>query len=156
MGAAPRSKIITDTDVLKILVGTNFPSDPCFDIVLKRHSNLSVTVDSDNGIGSVAINVTPQTGLSVYQSQGKNQRPVASLFTENHEGQTLALYDLDMDGQWDVKKTPTMDVKCSIWIDTQWLEVDSIQDLMSSNVKAIKGNSEFEFHGSWKKIATGR
>ena len=74
-----------------------------------------------------------------------------SFFSEDKGKKLFAIFDLDCDGQWDVKKTPTKEKKTFIWFGNEWLDVDKVDGLLSPEPTATKGEKEFEFHrGKWK------
>jgi hypothetical protein len=68
------------------------------------------------------------------------------LFTGNAEG----FFDLNVDGIWDVKKTPTQNQKNFILFKGEWLAVDKIDGLLSKAPTAKSGDKQYLFQGAWK------
>ncbi|MGH7991143.1 MAG: hypothetical protein ACREDS_13255, partial [Limisphaerales bacterium] len=71
-------------------------------------------------------------------------------FTEDSEGKVLMFLDFNLDGVWDVKRTPTREQKNYIFFQGQWLAVDRIGGLLSKTPNAKSGNKQFVFQGTWK------
>ncbi|MCX8157816.1 MAG: hypothetical protein N3J91_15485, partial [Verrucomicrobiae bacterium] len=61
--------------------------------------------------------------------------------------------DLDLDGQWDVKKSPTRKAVTFILLQGEWFEVDKIEGLLSKTPSALREGKQYKFDGSrWKAV----
>jgi len=85
----------------------------------------------------------------VCQASKPDTTDLLYLFTSDAEGKILCEFDLDFDGVWDVKESPTRHMKY-IFFEKDWLEVDEIKDRNSEKPTATKGDRRYEFSKSWK------
>ena len=135
---------------LRIFCSDKFPEDwaseihvgarlfPYFSVEGKTNQPKSLCINHDLG-GSV----------SIVRKQTKEESYLLFLFTSDEDGHILCLFDLNIDGIWDVKESSTLKKKY-IFVENHWLEVDKIEGRNSDKPTAIKGSQHYQFKKTWK------
>ena len=148
------NKPLFETESVKIVANANFPKDlecevfvgaagtPYFHVEGKQNQLRSAQIEFQNA----------DTIVSVVRKEAETNSFALYLFSEDTEGKVLGLFDLNMDGVWDVKRTPTRDQKNFIFFENQWVAVSRIDGLLSAKPTAEGQGFRYEFHGVWKLV----
>jgi hypothetical protein len=83
------------------------------------------------------------------RKEGQTNSYALDLFTYDKDGKVLMVFDLNMDGVWDVKRTPTRNEKNFILFQDHWLAVDRIDGLLSETPIAEKAGKRYVFNKAW-------
>lgn len=145
-----KPRILIEQDSLKVSAADTFPKDLGCEIHVGSERNPYFRTEGEHGQLKLAlIDVNLSTTVSVRRRDTQKQSYYLFLFSEDGEGRVFGLFDLNMDGEWDVKKTPTGDKKNFIRLAGEWFEVDEIEGLSSETPTAVKGGKHYEFRGKW-------
>lgn len=98
-----------------------------------------------------SIDISPEASVSVVRGRGGSNAFVLYLFYEDSEGKVVSIFDLNVDGAWDIKKTTRRGKRNLIRYDGEWLEVDKIVDIPSGTPRAVKNETQYEFVDTWKR-----
>jgi hypothetical protein len=90
--------------------------------------------------------------VSVVQKEGAPVTYALYLFYLDTEGKVTTLFDLNMDGVWDVKRTPTRKEKNFIFLYNNWVGVERIDGLLSAKPTTDVQGVPYEFNGAWKRV----
>jgi hypothetical protein len=152
-GSQPsEEQVLVERDSLKVLATKAFPKDLSCEIFVGAAKNPSFrTTGADGRIERATIDLGLR-GPAVSLARKATQPPsyFLYLFLDQPNGVT-ALFDLDLDGQWDVKKTPNK--KEFIRMNNEWAEVDQVDGIPSEKTTAIRGRTQFVFDkGKWISV----
>lgn len=148
------NKPLFEAKSIKVVANDNFPQDlecevfvgpkatPYFHVEGKQNQFRSAQIEFQNA-GPI---------VSVVRKEGETNSYALYLFSEDTEGKVFGLFDLNMDGVWDVKRTPTRNQKNFILFDSQWVAVSRIDGLLSVKPIAEGQGVHYEFHGVWKLV----
>ena len=128
----------------EIFVGTNrvpYPNGSPYFSAEGTSNQLEVVDFEFVGSGPVVGAIRKKDGTNSY---------ILHLFTEDVERKVVSFFDLNFDGTWDVKKTPTRSPKNFILFQGQWLVVDEIDGLLSRRPTAKQGDKKYVFLEMWK------
>jgi hypothetical protein len=167
--------VVVERESLKVLTAGNFPKDLASEIYIGptrslpwftaegRHGRVETAsievIDTTNTEGDIKDSSqavlgkgTVRSTISVLRKEGVKDSYVLYLFSEDRDGKVFGLFDLNFDGQWDVKKTPTWEKQNFIFVGSEWLEVDRIDGLQSTKPTAVRGAIRYEFQETWKQV----
>jgi hypothetical protein len=151
---ATERHVLYEREPLKVVGSKTFPMDLSCEIFLGETQIPSFSIQGKLGrIETKTVNINQESSVSVLRKIGDKESYVLYLFSEDQDGKVVGMFDLNLDGEWDVKKTPTRDQKNFIRIGAQWHEVDSIDGLTLQTPTAVKGASNYEFRGKWVPLS---
>ena len=152
LAANSRFRLIMDQKFLKVHVSEGFPGDlDCKILVGPDGSPHFHTEGTQERMKAASIDIDLGPSVSVLRKEGVGNPYVLYLFSEDEEGKVIGLFDLNMDGIWDVRKRPTRKQNF-ISIDCKWIEVTKIDGLLTGTPKAEGHGVRYEFRGSWEVI----
>jgi len=138
--------VLVERDSLKILAHDGFPKVMDCNIYL---GNLLIPLVDASGkdgmVDDARINVDIDSSVGMILRDRERELRGIMLFFHDFEGKAVALFDLNIDGIWDIKKTPTRVPANFIWFRGDWLEVNEISGITSSKTKASSNIRQFEF-----------
>jgi hypothetical protein len=138
---------------IKVVANENFPADlGCEIFVGPKGSPYFRAEGKQSQVKAVTLESTGAgPAVSLVRIEGKTNSYALYVFTEDTEGKIVGLFDLNMDGVWDVKRTPTQKQKDFIFFDNQWVAVARIDGLLSAKPVAEGPAGHYEFRGGmWK------
>jgi hypothetical protein len=152
-GSQPsEEQVLLERDSLKVVAAKAFPKDLSCEIFVGAPKNPSFkTTGADGRVERATIDLGVR-GPAVSLARKATQPPsyFLYLFLDQPNGVT-ALFDLNLDGEWDVKKTP--DTKAFIRIKNEWVEVGQVDGIPSEKTTAIRGRTQFVFDkGKWISV----
>ena len=116
---------------------------------IKNWSYPSFRTEARSGnLTDAVIDVSPETSILAYQKENKEFG--LYLFSFDKDGKVFALFDINLDGVWDVRQTPTKTPKYYINLEGTWVGVDHLEGLKSDVPAAAKDRTPYEFHGEWR------
>jgi hypothetical protein len=144
-GSQPsEEQVLLERDSLKVVAAKAFPKDLSCEIFVGAPKNPSFkTTGADGRVERATIDLGVR-GPAVSLARKATQPPsyFLYLFLDQPNGVT-ALFDLNLDGEWDVKKTP--DTKAFIRIKSEWVEVGQVDGIPSEKTTAARGKTQFVF-----------
>jgi hypothetical protein len=144
-------RVLAQADSLKVVSHDEFPKDLSTEIQIGSQPFPNFSTEGRNGmLQSATINVNAGTRITVLRQEGDGS--VLMMFSQDSQGKVFALFDLDLDGQWDVKKTPTKPEKNFIWQNGNWKSVDMAIGITSKEPTATVGHEHYKFHHGWARI----
>jgi hypothetical protein len=155
-------RVLLERDSIKVIAAGTFPKDLECEIQVGQQASPTAllrgqptpnfaTQGADGRLKSAAIHLGLQTSLLALRKDGAKEAYIVNLFTLDKDRHVLSLYDLDIDGQWDVKKT-TREPKEFIRLGAEWLDVDEIKGLLSDQPTAVRKDAHFVFQdGKWRR-----
>ena len=145
---------IFETNSIKVVTNEKFPQDLESEIFVgPKGSPYFHSEGTQSKLESAEISLGgTNPSICVFQKGNETNSYVLYLFTSDAEGKVLGLFDLNMDGVWDVKRTPTREQKNFIFFDNLWVAVIKIDGLKSANPTAEAKGIHYEFRNSWKLI----
>ena len=149
-------RILAEADSIKVVGTDAFPKDLMCDVHIgPKLFPCFHTEGGRGGLDSATIVINLDSSVSVSRKDTKKDSYVLSLFLEYGDKKALLLFDLNCDGQWDVKKTLPRE-KTFIFFGKEWFEVNNAEGLQSVKPTAAKGERQFEFcNGAWQKSTKG-
>jgi hypothetical protein len=135
---------LVDRESLKVVVANTFPKDMSCEINVGPNKEITYLTKGDDGrVNSARIDLgVGRPAVSLLRKEGHQTSYVLYLFLEEKPGQHLvALFDLDLDGEWDVKKTE----KQYIRLGSEWVEVDQVEGITAEKTTAARGTRRFLF-----------
>lgn len=145
------TRVLVERQSLEVLATGMFPKDLACEIhVGPKTSPYFVTTGGNERIEMALIRTPDVGGPSVSLVRRDTDKPsyFLHLLFDDKNGKVVSLFDLNVDGQWDVKKT-TKDGTI-IYMEGKWVNVDEINSLMAIKPVATKGDKRFEFDGMWQ------
>jgi hypothetical protein len=137
---------------LRVLASDGFSTNLEFQIYVGSHLYPSFnTTGRSNELTSASIDLGVTDRVSVVRKRTNDNSYLLYFFTTDADEKILCLFDLNMDGVWDVKESPTRK-KRYIFLEKDWLEVDKIENRNSEKPTAVKGVQKYEFQQSWKLV----
>ena len=99
------------------------------------------------------INVNIDTSVSLIRKNTKEISYALTFFSEDEDQKIFMLFDLNMDGQWDMRDNPTRSESRSlIYLNGEWLSVDKNENRLSDLPVAWKNDVRYEFrNGKWSE-----
>ncbi|MBR4250627.1 MAG: hypothetical protein IKQ24_10805 [Verrucomicrobia bacterium] len=115
-----------------------------------------LNADETEQIKILDIKVNIDTSVSLVKKNTKEVSYALTFFSEDEDQKIFILFDLNMDGQWDVRVNPTRSENRSlIYLDGEWLSVDKKENLLSDLPLAWKNDTRYEFrNGKWSETKT--
>lgn len=145
-------RTIVDIEGLKVIAADTFPETPTTEIYVGTDQFPYFTTDGkERSISSARVQLDEQTSVSLVRKSEERDEFVLYLFTEDPDGKVVAFFDLNIDGVWDVKKTPTRKSKNFIKLEKQWVEVESIEGILLRPVASQADSQFLFFEGEWKQ-----
>lgn len=152
-GQIIKPRVLAEGDSLKVIGAEGFPKNlECEIYVGPQPSAYFGTKGANGRIDMASIYSARPTGpvISLVRRDTERESYFLQLFTEDADGKVLSLFDLNLDGVWDVKKTTKEGQRNLIFLRNQWIEVDKIDRLHAAKPKATKGEEQFEFDEEWR------
>lgn len=168
-----KPRVLASGESIKVIAAENFPESMACDIYLGQPRDLPwISIEGKEGLvedatihlidasksettkgrTSILNKGVTMPSVSVVRKETERESYILCFFLEDRDGKTVALFDFNLDGQWDVKKTPTREQRAFIFIENGWHEVDGIDALRSAKPIAKRGGSKFEFEEIWKPV----
>lgn len=149
---APEYRTVVDVPSLTVKAKDDFPHSLSIEVSVGPKPFPYFRTEGRQQIDTATIDINAETSVSVLSKDGGENAFILYLFSEDDGGRVFGIFDLDCDGTWDVKRTPTKDVKQFILYEDCWLAVDAIDDLRRRDPTATKDGQVFEFSKSaWRK-----
>ena len=105
--------------------------------------------EGKNGrIKNATLHVGFTSSIIVFRKDAEKDSYVLNLFLSGKKGEISSLFDLNMDGKWDVKMLP-LKPKKYILVENKWVEINKIVGLRSKNPTATNGRKKFVFKEKW-------
>jgi len=147
-----KSRILVQKDSLKVVVDERFPKVLDSEIHIgPNHHPYFRTEGDQTGIKHAEIDIDFRTAVSVVRKETESESYALYFFFEDADKKVVGMFDLNMDGQWDVKKSPTRK-RNFIFLDNGWQETEAIDGLLSGKPTAKVGGVLYEFLGMWKSV----
>ena len=149
---------VFETNSIRVVTNARFPEDLESELFIGPKASPFIAVQgTKNKLKSVAIDMGQAPfsvipSITVYPREGETNSYVLYFFNTDADGKLFTLHDLNMDGVWDVKSTPTREQKNYIFMDNHWVAVTKIGGLLSLNPKAEAPGVHYEFHDGWKVV----
>ncbi len=144
-----KPRVLVERESLKVTGSETFPHDLSCEIFVgtRRYPHFR-TEGKSNLLKTVSIDVNLATTVSVVRKDMENDAYVLYLFSEDDEGKVFGLFDLNLDGEWDVKKQTTRK-RNLIMVNKAWVQVDRIDGLLSSTPTAVSDKGRYVFRQAW-------
>lgn len=156
------TRVLVERDSIKVIVADTFPKDLSSEIHVGQRQRPSIatitpsfsTEGKDGQLEAAHIKMGLGPIVSVLRKASETEGYLLSLFSEDEGGKTFAMFDLNIDGEWDVKKTPTRERKNFIHFGGEWHEVDRIEGLNLDKPTAVSGETRFVFQkNKWISVS---
>jgi len=146
-------RVLLDMDSLKVLAAKAFPEDmQCRFLVGSGDYPYFSTRGRQGKLANVSIQISPLVCVTVDRKMDGSY--AVELFRDDNKTGVIFIMDLNLDGAWDVRKTRDENgLKNYIRIESTWVEVDRIDELLSGTPVAKKGSVQYRFDGSWRELA---
>jgi hypothetical protein len=145
-----KSRVLIEKESIKVIGGETFPKDLDCAIYVGPEEHPHFLVEGPHGrITAARIDVNLYSAVSVMRKDTQTEAYALYLFSMDTDGKVFGLFDLNMDGQWDVRKTPTRKEKNFIWLRGEWFKVDKIDGLYSQVPTATSEGKQYQFKGTW-------
>ncbi len=152
LAANSKQKVLVEQNSLRILAGDKFPEELDCEIYVGQNGFPHFRTEGPHRrMKSASIEIDLGPSVSVIRKEGEGNSYLLYLFFEDEEGKVVGLFDLNFDGTWDVKKSPTRK-KNFILVDGEWIEVARIDGILSTKPIAEGQGVRYEFRGNWKPI----
>lgn len=149
---SPEYRTVVDVPSLTVKVKNDFPESLTSEVSVGPGPYPYFRTEGRQQIDTATIDVNADTSVSVLSREGGENAFILYLFSEDKDGRVFGVFDLDCDGTWDVKRTPTKELKQFIFFEECWLAVDVIDDVRLRGPTATKDSQVFEFSESaWRK-----
>jgi len=152
-------QVLVDRDSLRVVAGQAFPKDLSCQIFVGGPKNPTfTTTGADGRIERAAIDLGLRGPAAISLVRRQTQEPSYLLYLVLEQSRDVtALFDLNLDGEWDVKKTPNTDPpKQFIRMGTEWVQVDRVDGIPSETTTAVRGKTQFLFDkGKWISLPAG-
>lgn len=154
------ANILIDREGLKITATRNFPKDLACDITFGSEKNSRFHAEGAHGKISIAmVNVDSNPlergnhnrSVAVVRKQTEKELYVLEYSALDDDGKGYVLYDLNCNGEWDVKLTPSRQEQAFIRVANEWLRVDSVIGILATNPSAVVGSVKYAFAGRWTR-----
>ena len=147
-------KPVFETNSIKVVVNEKFPQDLESEVFVGPKNSPYFRVEGKQSkLKSAEIDLgAANPSISVLSKENETNSYVLYLFTMDADGKVLGLFDLNMDGVWDVKRTPTREQKNFILLDNHWVAVEKIEGIRSKKPIAEGNGVRYEFQNGWKLI----
>jgi hypothetical protein len=156
--AGPHS--LVDRDSLKVFAGPAFPKDLSCQIVVGGPNNpIFVMAGADQRIDRATIDLgLKKPAVSVVRRSTPEPSYLLNLLVDQPPGKGTIFLDLNMDGEWDVKETPSTEPpKHFIRVGTEWVQVDKVEGISSEKPTAARGKTRYSFEkGKWISAPAAR
>jgi len=145
-----KPRVLVEKESIKVISAETFPEDLGCEIYIGPKTHPHFRTEGGNGrIKAATIDVNLSTAVSLLRKDTEKEAYALYFFSEDNEGKVFGLFDLNMDGQWDVKKSPTRKGKNFILLRGEWFEVDKIEGLLSKMPTAVMSGKQYKYDGSW-------
>jgi hypothetical protein len=138
-------QVLVGRDSLKVVAAKAFPKDLACEIFVGAAKNPSFrTTGVDGRVERATIDLGLKgPAVSIWRRATDPPSYFLYLFLDQPNVLT-ALFDLNLDGEWDVKKTPN-NKKQFIRMKNEWVEVDQVDGMASEKTTAARGKTQFVF-----------
>lgn len=144
----PGYRTVVDLPSLKVKTPVDFPNSLSAEVFVGPKPFPYFRTEGRQRVDTATIDVNPEISVSVLSKIGDENAYLLYLFSVSDEGRVFGVFDLNCDGVWDVKRTPTKEIKQFIYVEHDWLPVDSIDDLRLPHPTATKDGRVFTFNKS--------
>ena len=145
-----KSRILVEKESIKVIGAETFPKDLSWEVYIGPQTHPHFQTEGENGrIKAATIDANLSTTVSLLRKDTEDEAYVLYFFSEDNERKVFGLFDLNLDGQWDVKKSPTRKATNFIFLRGEWFEVDKIEGLLSKTPTALRNGKQYKFDGSW-------
>jgi hypothetical protein len=149
-----KSRVLVEKESVKVVGAETFPKDLSCEIYIGPQMHPHFQTEGGNGqIKTATIDANLSTSVSLLRKDTEDEAYALYFFSEDKERKVFGLFDLNLDGQWDVKKSPTRKAVNFIFLRGEWFEVDKIEGLLSKTPSALRDGKQYKFDGSrWKAV----
>jgi hypothetical protein len=144
LGQSVPSRLIIDTQGIRVTADDDFPRSLAVEITVGPESYPCFRTRGGQRLDAAAIDISKNSSVSVL-AKVRGEGFVLYFFSEDSDGRVFGLFDLNVDGHWDVKRSPTRDDKQFILLRGQWLCVDIIDGLLDESPVAKTGGKVYGF-----------
>ncbi len=104
-------------------------------------------------INKLDISVNIDTSVSLIRKNTKEISYALTFFSKDEDQKIFMLFDLNMDGQWDMRVNPARSENRSlIYLNGEWFSVDKNENRLSDLPVAWKNDIRYEFrNGKWSE-----
>jgi len=162
----PKPRFLLRQKSIKVRTNQTFPKDLGCQVYLgsfKGGMNVLGSKDlpifeaegKEGRIEEARLSIGGKTTISFFRNDPDKDSYVLSFFTQNEDGDPLILFDLNVDGEWDIKITSKLlkaTSKKFIRVENKWIKVDDYGRPKSKKPIAVRGRKKFVFQKKWIPI----
>jgi hypothetical protein len=148
---ALKPQVIAQAGPLTISGNKDFPENLYCQIMIEKNPLPCLSIMGKNEtIEAVSVLADIDRGVRLDRNEAKDSYRLLLNGKDQNKNDFL-LWDLNFDGNWDVKLTPSGEAKGSyIWLVDKWVRVEEMDGIKSGQPKAKNAESQFIFDGSWR------
>jgi hypothetical protein len=138
------TRVLVDRESLKVVAAQSFPQDLACEIFVGPPGEPEFVTKGGGGqIEKASVDLgVGRPSVSFVRRETRQRSYVLYLFLDRPGQPVSGLFDLNLDGEWDVRKVPP---KLFIRVGAEWVEVDSIDGLTAEKTTAVRGTTQFLF-----------
>jgi hypothetical protein len=140
----PETRLLVDRESLKVVAARSFPQDLACEIFVGPPGEPEFVTKGGGGqVKNAGIDLgVGRPSVSFVRRDTRQRSYVLYLFLDRPGQPVSGLFDLNLDGEWDVRKIPP---KQFIRVGAEWVEVDSIDGITEEKTTAVRGTTQFVF-----------